>query len=385
MTQTGLEPGDRSERRTRRPTALVLSMHPLAAPAGAGARTIGAMPYGMERLSDEFELTWTDRQHEGLWRSRLPRLAGGATRRWAPGVQGLLGAGTALPRLRDADAVFSIFENAGLGFARVQAMSPPSRRTPHVMLACWLAEDCQQMSRGRRASVRRSLASVARIAVFSSNQVDVLRRVLEVDPGRVAVVPFGVDTTLYDATSLAGPRGGGGLVAVGSDSRRDYGTLFEAARLAGVPLTLACQPRNIAHVSVPSWVTVRHDAYGAEYRKLLMSADLVVTPTVGPAYPSGQSVVLEAMAMGRATLTTDSPAMREYVEPGVTGVLTPRGDPDVMARNIRELLADPPRLVRLGDTGAERVRARFGFEHMWQALSEVLRGAVSESPSSSKG
>ena len=56
-----------------------------------------------------------------------------------------------------------------------------------------------------------------------------------------------------------------------------------------------------------------------------------MTPTIAPAYPSGQSVVLEAMSMGRATLTTDSPAMREYVADGVDGVLVRPRDPAHMA------------------------------------------------------
>ncbi len=141
-----------------------------------------------------------------------------------------------------------------------------------------------------------------------------------------------VDTHYYSPSLADGPSGGGGVVAVGGDSRRDYATLIAAARMSGIPLTLVCFPRNIAGLDLPAAVTLRSNIPHGEYRSLLHTADLVVTPTVAPAYPSGQSVVLEAMSMGRATLTTDSAAMREYVTDGVDGVLVPASDPAEMAR-----------------------------------------------------
>jgi glycosyltransferase involved in cell wall biosynthesis len=217
---------------------------------------------------------------------------------------------------------------------------------------------------------------VARVAVFSANQAALLHEHLGLDPSRVSVVRFGVDTGYYDATLVDGSAGGGGLVAIGSDSRRDYQTLFDAVRIADVPLTLACQPRNVDGLDVPRQVTVRHDIYDGAYRDLLHHADLVVTPTVAPAYPSGQSVVLEAMAMGRATLTTDSPAMREYVDDGITGVLVAPRDPCELARSITELLADDQLRRSLGHAAVARVRERFDLGHLWQDVEQVILAAT---------
>src|SRR5665647_2985617 len=120
--------------------------------------------------------------------------------------------------------------------------------------------------------VRRSLAGVARIVVFSSNQVSILANRFGVPSDRIVVVPFGVDTSYYDPSALATQPGGGGIVAVGSDSRRDYATLFEAARIAGLPMTVACQPRNIAGLTVPSHVRIV-SVYDEAYRELLHQAD----------------------------------------------------------------------------------------------------------------
>lgn len=362
------------------PKALVLSMHDLGK-WSADARIVrapgGTLPYGLQYLQRYFELTWSDAQRRGLLHTRPWRAAGGAVRRGAPGFQGSLAALVAIPQQRTADVALSVFENVGLGFARLQRLAAGSRQysLPHVMLTCWLAEDCQRMSSSQLRSVRRSIRSVSTVAVFSANQVSTLNEVLAVERERIRVVPFGVDTEYYDPSAVSGPAGGGGLVAIGGDSRRDYATLAEAVRIADVPLTLVCYPRNIAGVDLPPQIKLRTGVYHDEYRKLLLSADLVVTPTTAPAYPSGQSVVLEAMSMGRATLTTASPAMQDYVTDGVNGILVPVRDPVAMAQLIGDLLADDERRKALGSSAAATVRGNFGLRQMWHSVSELLSAA----------
>ena len=353
--------------------------------AAGGPLPGGTLPYGLGQLAQAYALTWPETQWKGAWRTAPPRAAGSVIRRVAPGLSGSLTACWAWPRLRRADVALSIFENAGLGFARLRALMPPGyEMVPHVLMACWLAEDCQHMRAAQLRSVRRSIKHAARVAVFSANQAPILTECLGLEARRVSVVPFGVDTEYYTPAAawnqpgggnqaIAGKQaGGGGLVAVGRDARRDYATLLEAVRMAGVPLTLACHPRNIRGLRLPPGVTVRHGISHAEYRRLLLAADLVVTPTTAPAYPSGQSVVLEAMSMGRATLTTDSPAMRDYVTDGTDGILVPPGDPGQLAKLIDGLLADAAWRRSLGEAAAATVRARFSLPHLWGAVADLL-------------
>ncbi len=236
------------------------------------------------------------------------------------------------------------------------------------------------MTPSQRTSIRRSMSSISRIVVFSANQVPILQDLLGVTPERLTVVPFAVDTQYYSVSQADGPGGGGGLVAVGGDSRRDYATLMDAVRIAGVPITVVCYPQNISGLKLPPQVKILSNVPHDEYRRLLLGADLVVTPTLAPAYPSGQTVVLEAMSMGRATLTTDSPAMREYVNDGVDGVLVPPRAPAEMAQMISDLLKDDDRRQSLGAAAAKTVHAYFDLEHMWQKMAELLSIALQDQP-----
>ncbi len=358
------------------PNALLLCIHNLSAWAAKATKVSlpgGTLPYGLQYLQRDFELAWQDAQLSGIWRTRLANKVGYALKVGAPGLKGSLGAFYTLPQLAGADVALSVFENVGLGFARLEGHLGRARRSiPHVMMTCWLAEDCQNMSKVQLHSVRRSLRSVSRLVVFSSNQAAILHDYFGIEPERVVTVPFGVDTSYYDAQNTTGPVGGGGLVAVGSDSARDYRTLMEAVRLARVPLTLACTPRNIAGLDLPRDVRVLSNLPHKDYRRLILSADLVVTPTVAPAYPSGQSVMLEAMSMAKATLTTDSAAIRDYVTNEVDGVLVPPREPEAMAEMIVNLLADKERLRALGNSATLTVQRDFGLEQLWQKISRLM-------------
>jgi hypothetical protein len=358
------------------PTALLLSMRSLSEWSQKAATVSmpgGSLPYGLQCLQPAFGLKWSDSQLDGIWRSRPARMLGGTVKRATPGLQGSLGACYAMLQQRPADVALSVFENVGLGFARWQRFTGSSRYAmPHVMLTCWLAESCQHMSALQLRSIRRSIPSISKLAVFSANQIPILREYFSLETERISAVPFGVDTGYYDPTTVSGVAGGGGVVAVGGDSRRDYATLAEAVRIADVPLTLACYARNVADIALPSKTRLLSGIPHHEYRRLLLSADLVVTPTVAPAYPSGQSVVLEAMSMGRATLTTDSPAIREYVTDGVDGMLVPPREPSHMAQLMKEALADSERRQALGKAAAQTVREHFSLTNLWGSISDVL-------------
>lgn len=63
-------------------------------------------------------------------------------------------------------------------------------------------------------------------------------------------------------------------------------------------------------------------------------------------------VLLEAMAAGRAVVTSQAAAMPEVVPDGVAGCLVPPGDPAALAATLIGLLTDRARAAALGEQGA---------------------------------
>lgn len=72
--------------------------------------------------------------------------------------------------------------------------------------------------------------------------------------------------------------------------------------------------------------------------------------------------VLEAMAVGRATVCTAVGGIPEIVDDGVTGYLVPPRDPAALAARLVELLNAPEHAAKMGRAARERLEARFTLE-----------------------
>lgn len=109
--------------------------------------------------------------------------------------------------------------------------------------------------------------------------------------------------------------------------------------------------------SNPSAITAGElDAWGAagdvEYlgttsdvRPFIEAAHVCVLPSYGEGMPRS---VLEAMAMGRAVLTTDVPGCRETVIPERNGLIVPARDPGALAEAMLRLIDEADRLAEMG-------------------------------------
>lgn len=94
-----------------------------------------------------------------------------------------------------------------------------------------------------------------------------------------------------------------------------------------------------------------------------------------PSYREGTSkVMLEAMATGRAIITTDAPGCREPVEPGVNGLLVPVGDATALARAMRELADDSARVERMGRESRRIAEERYDAQVVNSLLLDALDG-----------
>lgn len=80
---------------------------------------------------------------------------------------------------------------------------------------------------------------------------------------------------------------------------------------------------------------------------------------------------IEAMAGGIPVIASDVRALREIVEPGVTGELTVPEEPEAWAKCLEALAYSPERRHKIGQSAREWVRA----ERTWRAVAERYRAA----------
>jgi glycosyltransferase involved in cell wall biosynthesis len=69
--------------------------------------------------------------------------------------------------------------------------------------------------------------------------------------------------------------------------------------------------------------------------------------------------VLEAMATGRAIITSEAPGCRETIIDGESGILVPPGSPAALAVAMEQFLEDPALVVSMGRAAHARAMKMF--------------------------
>lgn len=169
----------------------------------------------------------------------------------------------------------------------------------------------------------------------------------------------------------------GYIFSIGDDAGRDYATLIEACR----PLDCRVLLRTSAELAVDGGRAefVRLDRMTfRELRACYARARIVVVSLKALSSPTGITSILEAMAMGKATIATDIGTTRDLIEDEVTGLVVPPGDAEALRHAIQCLLADPGLRERLGRAARATIEGPLSFhEHtrrLASALSRIAKG-----------
>jgi glycosyltransferase involved in cell wall biosynthesis len=163
----------------------------------------------------------------------------------------------------------------------------------------------------------------------------------------VRLIPSGVEVPVAVGTPAEPPHI---LYAGRLSEEKGFRELVEAA--AGLPLVVVGDGplRDLA----PSEGFVRHDRLGAYYER----AAVVCVPSRREGYGFSAR---EAMAHGRAVVTTGVGGLADAIEDGVTGVVVPVDDAGALRVALEALLADPARRTLLGEAARKKARAEFSF------------------------
>jgi PEP-CTERM/exosortase A-associated glycosyltransferase len=103
----------------------------------------------------------------------------------------------------------------------------------------------------------------------------------------------------------------------------------------------------------------------AEVQRWYAQIDVFVVPRTNDRVARAVTPLkpLEAMALERAVVTSDVPALRELIDPGVTGLLFDAEDPVSLADTVEPLLDDPGARARLGAAAREWVASERTWRH----------------------
>ncbi len=220
--------------------------------------------------------------------------------------------------------------------------------------------------------------NVADVVIVPSQFLAEVVRSLGVDPRRIRVVPGSVDGQFFCPTPVppeprvafvgrfVAKKGVAELLSAWSAVRREippaelvllgFGDDLPADRTPGIQIR-----------------TPDHTDPRRQVRDLIRWCRIYVSPSrTGPDGDSESQHIgnLEAMATGRAVLTTDHGPIPEFVAQEDTGVLVPQGDQRALADALIALVNDVPRCQRLADRAAVAAR-RFHVDRISAAHDRV--------------
>ena len=118
---------------------------------------------------------------------------------------------------------------------------------------------------------------------------------------------------------------------------------------------------------------VQFSGYVSPIWSVLERADVVVAPSLRE--PFGNAVV-EAQLAGRPVVAAAALGHLETIEDGVTGLLTPPGDAEALARAVATLMDDPSRAASMGERARLEARRRFSVERYQREVVELVTSLV---------
>ncbi len=217
--------------------------------------------------------------------------------------------------------------------------------------------------------------SYSRIICLSHEQLDDLARI-GIPREQLVFVPFGVDADFYAAAEEAHEEDF--ILSVGRDLGRDYPTLLETAKRSNRTFVIVAAHKNLsADTLLPPNVSVRYDLSLTEVRALYSRAKMVVIVSKDAVVPegsdcSGQTVILDAMAAGKAVIATERSWIRDYFTPGKELVVVAPHDPDALASAIDRLDGDAQERARVASSGRAKVRQAYTTKAFAAALQNLV-------------
>jgi glycosyltransferase involved in cell wall biosynthesis len=237
----------------------------------------------------------------------------------------------------------------------------------------------------------RVAAQLPRIVTVSQSSARDIASQMGVPPGRMHVVPVGVDHELF--RPLPGLQRNPDLIMTTASSDvplKGLVPLLEA--LAKVrterPVELVVIGKKRKGSKIPATLSrlglegAVHFRSGIDDDGLVRLYNEVALAVVPSLYEGFSLPAIEAMACGTPLLATTGGALPEVVGDG--GHLVPPGDPAALADALLALLGSPERRARLGAAGRRRVLDRFTWRATAVGTAEQYEALLELGPAASR-
>ena len=280
-----------------------------------------------------------------------------------------------------ADLIVSTADTVGVALVLLRHLGVIRR--PMIYISMGLPERLQQLRGGHmRRLYQRAFRRVETFVAYGVGEVEEIRRWLgaEQPTPDVRFLPFGADTDWFAPQDARAPDAD--ILSIGADPQRDFPLLVGMLRAHPDLTALIVTNREHAHrlKPLPANVRIEVNVPYIRLRNLLAEARVVVLPVRENTYSGATTVLLQAMAMAKPVVVSQTRAIRDgyYLQDAVNCRLVPPGDAVALERATLELLTDPARAQAVGSAARATVEAHFSWERYVASLRQIILERVGE-------
>lgn len=242
------------------------------------------------------------------------------------------------------------------------------RRPRHVIVQFIMRERHASVASGAKYALMRFLfRSVHRAIVSSASEAEYYRDVFGWPAGKCVFVPLLVSPDLVRRESMDEAD----FYLAAGRSFRDYDTLLRAVEGTGLQLVVVGGDGAASRYAHMANVKAMENIPVAELETLIQRSRAVVVPLHERRISTGQSVVLQAMALGKAVVATRTAGTVDYIRHMEDGVLVAPGDASEL-RNALLLLEVPGVRHALGASARARVAGANLPQHYLDSVCDAI-------------
>ena len=250
---------------------------------------------------------------------------------------------------------------------------------PLVYISIGLPERIEKMT-GKRVLkfYRKAYQGVSRFIAYGWDEAQWLRRWLDLpeDSPRVVFLPFGVDSDYFSPRPDITPSID--VLTIGADPQRDFKTLLRiATRQPSLSFRIIAGASHAAGFStVPSNVEVLVDIPFSDIRRHLADARVIALPIHENTYSAGTTTLLQAMAMARPVVVSQTGAIRQgyQLEDKKNCRLVAPAHPDDFEAAVMDTLHAPEQALQMGLSARRTVEQQLTWHHYEDRLFTILQG-----------
>ncbi len=272
------------------------------------------------------------------------------------------------------DVIISWSDPHALLFASILKLT--RAKAPHVAMMFWISKP------KKAAILKRVHTHIDKIVLWTSKHRDFAINELGIPPSKIAFIRYYVDQKFWRPMDRKTD-----MICSAGVEMRDYPTLIEAMKGLDIKCHIAA---GIARGKLFSTVTAIQEQgplpetitvgkmSPTELRDLYARSRFVVIPLLQSDSDNGLTVLLEAMAMGKAVICSRIRGQVDVIQEGKTGIFVPQGDPKALREAILHLWNNPELAERMGREGRAYIEKNNTWDQFVQNIKQIVEEVHSQ-------